>query len=1536
MKCADQALVLEVLSCLKRYSASSEEIVLHSSDKIQTPIEAQLFRHLLFQQSMTGYNILHTLVIEHDTSALKSVLSFISSTFPQSSEEIMDATDSSGMTPIHISCIRGFEDITNLLLQHNANISIRDYDGYSPLHYAAQEGHTTTVRALLTHPDINLSLTDSTEVEDTALHLAARHGHLGVLSEILSSELTLHDVDQVNTLGQTALHIASASGNPSTVRVLLLHGASVDSSDNNLRQPLHYAALSGSVEVCRFLVAADALVDIPDINQLTPLALAAGSSSPDAHATLKYLVESFIASQQGSNENLLSTAHLPPQTPVFSDSFAESVDDVTSSRKASSSGVSITESDSLSQSFTDSYVTDAPKFSFAQPSQEELQQEPGNLLAIVDFTGASIFRYACLSGNIESVKFLLSQGVDPMYFELPLDHDELPKVSVYALSAAVENGRYEVVRYLVEHCDVDIHKTDYNGCTAAHFGAIGIVCKHHSFVSKPSPSERPYYIKLKHNIYMKARCPSAVCALRCLFFLYRRNMVFTTADNEGLTPLHMAAARGRICTAAFFLSLGVDVNTTHKGQDPPLSFAAMTNQSKLIDCLFTWTSDIIVNHQNLSLDTPLHIAAHEGSFDSFRSLLANGADVGMVNANGETVLHLAVKGNHSNITDLILSQNLVSPMIGDASSVTPIHLAAQNCSLSTIKMLIHNLKQQDSTLCELYKVSDDKGHTPLHYSVEARCYQVTKYLLEVGFSPNLGPSESAVESNLVNIINQSDDLIVAARTPLHTACFYGYTDLIKLLIAHGGDIKTKCFGKLTCLHMAVASNNGETLRTVLAEHGVTEDSVDDDSKLNKLLFKESAFKGLNLIEFGLELKCHNTVRMLSVIAKLQTSSNQTSSGRLEVPVTTTTSSYDDSACDGDVSHSQNSDPMENLLRAILKSNESLTSLAYSQLSTDDSNVLIGKWAGFGFSSPLIECGMGLSILHLACVFPKSHFKIVRCLLNKKVHINARTEYIIDAHQPLKTSLFLPVSPSAVALSISDSTTSDLSQKEKGRYVVRRPTLHPTASTPRELGSKKTQKSVCFRFCLERVGPGETPLHVALRHLNEATVRTLLIHGADGSSDKSFECLFSWSPFLSQNIEILAFILGRDQATVAENFTSSVESLQTLRLSICKLLISFNIRPHLSDFYRALVSGANMGLLEFVLHAVRSGANLEAFLVDNYMRTGYFACLGGNPDIIKFIFSKVPPHQSFLHSSYPCHVIIPRGFEPCLTQLLEYSTLNITFDKQGLTCLHRAAMSRCTNVDGVIKFLGNQYDSSFFNVEARMSKTEKESLAVSAFVAAISEYVVLSATLPLHFALLCSNLSIAKELLRAGSALSSGKNGVSPLHFACISGCKKKWSSDGTAIGDDFKNTLSMVKLLISIDKEMVKHSIDNYGRTPLHYLLSSHSETIDLSFLDPDMTPDMFKHLSKRHRGNFNSKTGHLIQVCELLITVGVDPYRLDKGRKSAFHYISSDVAKELVSQLRLRDVVLRIPSPLPSSRPSSRFERTPVPTSGGSCCVIL
>ncbi len=158
-----------------------------------------------------------------------------------------------GATPLSLAAERGHVRVASLLLSRGADPNVLRADGTFPLFAAAQNGHVDLVRALLTHSELNVNATTTTE-SLSALYAAARVGHAEVVRALLAhSELEVNATFTPD--GLSALHAAASNGHAEVVDALLTHpGLKANATTKDGSFALYAAARNGHEKVVRSLV----------------------------------------------------------------------------------------------------------------------------------------------------------------------------------------------------------------------------------------------------------------------------------------------------------------------------------------------------------------------------------------------------------------------------------------------------------------------------------------------------------------------------------------------------------------------------------------------------------------------------------------------------------------------------------------------------------------------------------------------------------------------------------------------------------------------------------------------------------------------------------------------------------------------------------------------------------------------------------------------------------------------------------------------------------------------------------------------------------------------------------------------------------------------------------------------------------------------------------------------------------------------------------------------------------------------------------
>ncbi|KAI1923542.1 hypothetical protein LOZ60_005146 [Ophidiomyces ophidiicola] len=243
----------------------------------------------------------------------------------------INAEDYEGWTPISYAAKYGYEDICKLLVEFTSktatklDINKRTF-GLTPLYIAAQESHVAIAQLLYNHGQARENPVNG--VDPSLLHQAAREGseeaikifldinstqenHSAVVS-ILTSRAkcyspggSLFTTQLENPDGRTLLHHAAEAGSVTAAEILIGVGADKDVVDNNGRTPLHQA-VSGTVHDVKVLLSNGALMEMRDNEGNTPLHLAVhrGDAAVDI-VTQLIKAGADLTTQNNNHETLL-------------------------------------------------------------------------------------------------------------------------------------------------------------------------------------------------------------------------------------------------------------------------------------------------------------------------------------------------------------------------------------------------------------------------------------------------------------------------------------------------------------------------------------------------------------------------------------------------------------------------------------------------------------------------------------------------------------------------------------------------------------------------------------------------------------------------------------------------------------------------------------------------------------------------------------------------------------------------------------------------------------------------------------------------------------------------------------------------------------------------------------------------------------------------------------------------------------------------------------------------------------------------------
>ncbi|KAK6638913.1 hypothetical protein RUM43_007183 [Polyplax serrata] len=269
----------------------------------------------------------------------------------------------------------------------------------------------------------------------------------------------------------------------------------------------------------------------------------------------------------------------------------------------------------------------------------------------------------------------------------------------------------------------------------------------------------------------------AACAgsAECVKTLLQHKAMPNVWNKDGLiTPLHCAASTGNIQALKMLLDAGaiIDAGLTTTGfGKTPLHYAVLSNSISCVQELLTRKASI--NTSQVYTETPLHVAAAMGFPSCLKLLLEYGADFRVkFGPTKSTPLHLAAEDGNAECAKLLIE---AGADLGARTSrmQTPLHLAALAQSAQTLELLLLNKADPNA--------EDVDKRTPLHCAIvkSSRSCECVQLLLKFGAR-----------------VNAAD---VFGYTPVHIAALNEFTNCLKLLLDHGGDVTKRTNGHVSAL-----------------------------------------------------------------------------------------------------------------------------------------------------------------------------------------------------------------------------------------------------------------------------------------------------------------------------------------------------------------------------------------------------------------------------------------------------------------------------------------------------------------------------------------------------------------------------------------------------------------------------------------------------------------------------------------------------------------------------------------------------------------
>ncbi|XP_059139282.1 putative ankyrin repeat protein RF_0381 [Physella acuta] len=285
-----------------------------------------------------------------------------------------------------------------------------------------------------------------------------------------------------------------------------------------------------------------------------------------------------------------------------------------------------------------------------------------------------------------------------------------------------------------------------------------------------------------------------------------------SVDENGRTPLHMAAFKGHIIIVKSLCQYGADINAVDNSGNSPLFFSLLMEHKDISKYLLVCGADVNVICD--SLTTPLLVAVLCDDTELVKLLIQHGAlsDKGENSEllfalklnNFEIAIALLENGADANkrvsqiAPTLLTAMHIASPYkVFNVTHLIPLSVStSKKIEATDIKRLIKSFLNNGANI----SAADDEGNTCLHIAAEFCSADVLELFV--------------AHKADVNVQN------VKGETPLMMACRCGNVDAVRYLLSVEADVLLVNANKETALHYSIVTRHESIIITYLIENNV--------------------------------------------------------------------------------------------------------------------------------------------------------------------------------------------------------------------------------------------------------------------------------------------------------------------------------------------------------------------------------------------------------------------------------------------------------------------------------------------------------------------------------------------------------------------------------------------------------------------------------------------------------------------------------------------------------------------------------------------
>ena len=590
-----------------------------------------------------------------------------------------------GWTALHYSAQNGSYKLVKFFIDMGIHINLKATDGMNCLHIAADYGHLNLCKMLINEYNVDVQLPENDGW--TALHFSAKNGSFEMVKYFINMGI---DINLKTKDGLNCLHIAAHYGHLNLCKALINeYNVDVQLPDNDGWTALHFSPRNGSYEIVKYFIKMGIDINLETTDGINCLHIAADQG----HLNLcKALIKKHNLDLEKPNDDGWTALHYSAKNDSYElvKFFTDMGIDTNLKGTGGMNCLHI--------------AADYGHLNLCKTLINEYNVD----VQLPDNNGWTTPHFSARYGSYEIFKYFINMGIDI---------NLKTKDGMNCLHIAAHYGHLNLCKALINEYNVDVQLPDNDGWTALHFSA-----------ENGSYEIVKYFINMGIDINLKTKHGMNCLHIAadyghtnlCKTLMKKHNLDLEEPNDNGWTALHYSAKNDSYELVKFFTDMGIDTNLKATDGINCLHIAAEYENLNLCKTL--------INEYNVDVQIPdndgwtaLHFSAKNGNYEIVKYFINMGIDINLKTKHGMNCLHIAADYGHTNLCKTLMKK--------------------------------HNLDLEEP---------NDNGWTALHYSAINDSYELVKFFTDMGIDTNLKATDG--------------------MNCLHIAAQYGHLNLCKALI----------------------------------------------------------------------------------------------------------------------------------------------------------------------------------------------------------------------------------------------------------------------------------------------------------------------------------------------------------------------------------------------------------------------------------------------------------------------------------------------------------------------------------------------------------------------------------------------------------------------------------------------------------------------------------------------------------------------------------------------------------------------------------